>query len=45
MRERVELAGGAWSLETGPGRGAAVRASFVRRPAPADPELWVGSRT
>src|SRR5207247_1018521 len=35
MRERVELAGGAWSLETGPGRGAAVRASFVRRPPPA----------
>jgi signal transduction histidine kinase len=30
MRERVELAGGSWSLETGPGRGVTVRAVFAR---------------
>ena len=34
MRERVELAGGAWSVDTRPGGGVAVRATFVRPTVP-----------
>ncbi|HEX6674017.1 MAG TPA: sensor histidine kinase [Actinomycetes bacterium] len=44
MRERVELAGGTWSLLTGPGRGVTVQAAFGR-PAitgPASPQGEVG---
>jgi signal transduction histidine kinase len=44
MRERVELAGGTWSLLTGPGRGVTVQAAFAR-PAvtgPASPQGEVG---
>lgn len=50
MRERVELAGGTWSLRSGPGRGATVRATFAHQVAhgPADPHgrpgVTVGSR-
>ncbi len=44
MRERVELAGGTWSLETGPGRGITVRAAFARpvTTGPAGPHSDVG---
>jgi signal transduction histidine kinase len=36
MRERVELAGGTWSVDARPGRGVAVRATFTRPADPAD---------
>jgi signal transduction histidine kinase len=44
MRERVELAGGTWSLVTGPGRGVTVQAAFARPAAtgPAGADGGVG---
>jgi len=33
MRERVELAGGTWSLRNGPGRSTTVRATFAHQVA------------
>ncbi len=38
MRERVELAGGTWSLVTGPGRGVTVQAAFARPAGAARPQ-------
>jgi signal transduction histidine kinase len=51
MRERVELAGGTWALETGPARGVTVRATFPRPVAlgsagsNGDPGVPVASRS
>ena len=33
MRERVEMAGGTWSVDTRPGAGVAIRAAFARKPS------------
>jgi len=35
MRERIEMAGGQWELESGPGRGTVVRARLPREVTPA----------